>query len=168
MASISMTPIVPKNKVIDGKAVLREIEKTLRNITGPKLQTDFKKTTRTWKNKPVFTKTFAKLPNQMVERVFPTGSNRDQYYYVHEGTKARLIVPRPGNKALKFQRGYLSATRKGHIGSKHAFRFGATEFATKIMNHPGIEARKFSTAIAKKNQKPFEIDIQEAISRAVD
>ena len=168
MVRISITPIVPKNKVIDGRAVLREIEKTLRNVTGPKLQTDFKKTTRTWDNKPRFTKTFAKLPNQMVERVFPTGANRDQYYYVHEGTDPRLIVPKPGNTVLAFSKGYLAATRKGHIGSRHAFRFGPTVFATKITKHPGIEARKFSTAIAKKNQKPFEVDIQEAISRAVD
>lgn len=168
MATISFKPIIPKGDAVDSKAILREIEKTLKNITGPKLQRDFYKTVRTWDNKPRFTKTFAKLPNQMIERVVPTGSNKDQYYYVHEGTKARLIVPRPGNIALKFQAGYLPATRRGKIQSKHAFRHGNTVFATKVTRHKGIEPRKFSTAIAKKNQKPFEVDIQEAINRGVD
>ena len=168
MATISFKPIIPTGPAVDGKAILKEIEKTLKNITGPKLQRDFNKTVRTWDNKPRFIKTFAKLPNQMVERVFPTGSNRDQYYYVHEGTKPRLIVPRPGSRVLAFQPGYLSATKRGKIQSKHAFRFGPTVFATEVRRNPGIEPRKFSTTIAKKNQKPFEVDIQEAINRAVD
>jgi len=168
MAKMSFTPIVPKGKIIDEKAIMDEIEKTLRNVTGKKLQIDFKKTVRTWNNKPSFKKVFAKLPNQMVEKVFPTGSNRDQYYYVHEGTRARLIVPRPGNRALKFQAGYIAATKKGGVSSKHASRHGDTVFATKVTRYKGIEARKFSAAIAKKNQRQFEADIQEAINRVVD
>jgi hypothetical protein len=168
MATISFTPIVPKGKVIDASVVLREIERTLRSVTGPKLQRDFKKTVRTWDNRPRFSKTFVKLPNRMVEKVFPTGVHKDQYYYVHEGTKARLIVPKIGNAVLKFQAGYISATRPGRIRSQHAFRHGNTVFATEVRRHPGITARKFSTVIARKQQKPFEIDIQEAINRAVD
>ena len=169
MATISFTPIIPKKgKVFDIDAVLKEIEKTLRNVTGPKLQRDFNKTVRTWDHRPRFSKTFAKLPNQMVEKVFPTGLYKDQYYYVHEGTKARLIVPRIGNTVLKFQAGYISATRPGRIRSQFAFRHGNTVFATKVTRHKGITARKFSTAIAKKQQKPFELDIQAAINRATD
>jgi len=168
MAKISFKPIVPKGKVIDEQEVLKAIKQTLVNVTGKKLQTDFKKTVATWDNRPTFAKKFIQSPNQMIEQVYPTGANKDQYYYVHEGTKARLILPRPGNRVLKFKPGYLPATKPGNVGSKHAFRFGATVFATQVRNHPGIRPRKFSEAIAKKNQRPFEVDIQEAINRVVD
>ena len=168
MARISIKPIIPKGKVFDERAVLDAIEETLRSTTGPKLQRDFKKTVRTWDHKPKFTKTFVELPNQMSVKVYPTGRYKDQYYYVHEGTKARLIIPRPGNTVLKFQSGYLPATRAGKISAKHAFRHGNTVFATKVRKHPGIEARKFSDTIAKKQQPIFVKDINKAIARAVD
>lgn len=168
MARISIKPIIPKGKAVDGRAVLDAIEKTLRSTTGPKLQSDFKKTVRTWDHKPKFAKTFVELPNQMLIKVYPTGRYKDQYYYVHEGTKARLIVPRAAGGVLKFQAGYLPATRAGKISSKHAFRHGNTVFTTKVRKHPGIKARKLSDTIAKKNQPVFVKDINRAIARAVD
>lgn len=168
VARISMRPVIPKGKVIDERAVLDAIEETLRSITGPKLQKDFKKTVNTWEHKPKFAKTFAELPNQMMIKVYPTGRYKDQYYYVHEGTKARLIVPRVAGGVLKFQPGYIPSSRKGVISSGRASRFGNAVFATKVRRHPGIEARKFSDTIAKKQQPIFAKDINRAIARAVD
>lgn len=177
MRTISFKPIVPKKDVIDTKAVMRAIERTLKNKTGPKLQTDFKKTVRTWDNKPSFRKVFIKHPNQMIEKVFPTGNARvpsgatvkDIYYYVHEGTRARVIIPKPGNKVLKFQTGYIPATRAGKISSRYAYRHGNTVFrpAAGVLKSHSIEPRKFSEKIAKVQQRPFEVDIQEAINSAV-
>jgi len=167
MATMSFEPVVPKKDVIDTRAVLKAIESTLKTKTGLKLQKDFKKTVRTWDNKPSFKKLFVKTPNQMIEKVFPTGPNKDQYYYVHEGTEPRLIIPKPGNRVLKFQAGYISATRPGSISSKYASRHGNTVFVAEVRNHPGIKARKFSEVIVKKQRRPFEVDIQEAINGAV-
>jgi hypothetical protein len=178
MVKMSFTPIVPKGKVFDDKAVLKAIENTLKDVTGRKLQTDFKKTVRTWDNKPSFKKVFIRQPNQMIEKVFPTGSAKtpsgatvkDIYYYVHEGTKPRVIVPGGGKGPMYFQPGYIASSRKGAISSRSASRFGPLLRANTVgtMKKHSIKARKFSTAIAKKNQRPFEVDIQEAINRAVD
>jgi len=177
MANMSFKPVIPKGKVVDEKAVMRAIERTLKNKTGLKLQTDFKKTVRTWDHKPSFRKVFVKTPNQMIEKVYPTGNARvpsgatvkDIYYYVHEGTKPRVIIPKPGNKVLKFQTGYIPATSPGRISSRYAYRHGNTVFrpAAGVLKSHSIEPRKFSEKIAKVQQRPFEVDIQEAINSAV-
>jgi len=163
---IQMKAIVP-DKLFDEKKIRDEIKKTLKEVTGKKLQKDFKATVKTWDNKPRFPSKIRSRKDSIAVIVYPTGPNKDQYYYVHEGTKPRKIVPRKPGGLLWFQPGYTPATRRRVIGSGQAMRSGPFVPAKMIRRH-SIEPREFSTAIAKKQKKPFRQDIQRAISRAVD
>lgn len=168
MVSIALKISVPKS-LWDERKVLAEIEKTLKQETGKKIKKDFDQTVRFWSEKPKFPIVFRKNANKMSVSISPSGEHKDKYYYIHEGTAPRLIVPKPsrGSKAvLKFQPGYRAATRPGVIGSNRARRTGAF-IMTAYIRHPGIKAREFSDAISKKEFLPFAVDINKAIFRGM-
>ena len=152
----------------DNQKVLREIEKTLKRVTGRKIQKDFKTTTMGWKrtNKPKFPIRFRKNSQEMAVKVSTT---EDIYRFVNDGTAPRLIFPKPSRgpgAKLRFKPGYTPATRSGSISSKRPVRSGAFVTAPYV-RHPGIKAREFDDTISRKQRFPFALDINKAILRGL-
>jgi len=149
----------------DEKSVKREIEKTLKKVTGKKIQKDFKTTTKGWKreNRPKFPVIFRENNREMAVKVATTDT---PYVFVNDGTDPRLIVPRGGNPLLRFKPGYRAATSKGSIKSRRPTRYGAV-IEVPYVRHPGIAARGFDDTISKRQRATFGIDIAAAIYRGM-
>jgi hypothetical protein len=66
---------------------------------------------------------------------------------------------------LAFKSKFIPKTRRGLVGSIKGQSGGKTVFA-KAVRHPGIEAREWPKAMAKKLDKRFKQRIENALRRA--
>ena len=163
MARITIKAIVPKtDKLIDQFKLDRELKGTL-DKTGNIIRSDFRKTTRTWREKPDFRKTGPKSEHGgLVVEVF---ANNKVYFYLTHGTKSHLISPKRAG-ALRFQAGYRAKTRVRVVGSRSGGAFGAVAFS-KGHRVSGIKAREFDKEIASRREKTFNSRVQAAFRRSV-
>ena len=146
---ITIKAIVPKtNKLIDQRKLDRELKGTL-DRRGNIIRTDFRKTTRTWNDKPAFRKTGPKSERGgLVVEIF---ANNKVYFYLTHGTQSHLITPKRAG-ALRFQTGYRAKTRVRVLGSRSGGAFGAVAFS-KGHRVGGIKAREFDKEIANRRGK---------------
>ncbi len=149
MARITIKAIVPKtDKLIDQRKLDQELKGAL-NRTGNIIRGDFRKTTRTWNDKPAFQKQGPKAGRDGLEvNVF---TNHEVYFYVTRGTRAHIIRPMRA-PSLRFRTGFSPKTRVRVIGSRAGSRFGPTVFAKQV-SHPGTKAREFDKEIASRREK---------------
>jgi len=113
---------------------------------GEKEQTEYQKTTRTWRNKPEHelemfqSKTEIKATNLTDDRI---------YFFLHEGTKVRYAT---------LSRDWKSKTTPGRLISG-AGR-GRVLFISKAHPRPGIEARGWTDIIIRNRKGPFKSAMQ--------
>ena len=123
----------------------------------------YKATTTTWSNKPAFVK---ETKIGAAELVATVSTNHLVYRMQHEGTtKKNYLIPgvvKPG-KRLHYQKGYKRKTQVGIIGSTGGGKSGPWTHPVQI-THPGYEGGKWTPAIVKMRQKPY----QENMDKAVD
>ncbi len=152
MARITIKAIVPKtDKLIDQRKLDRELKGAL-DRTGNIIRSDFRKTTRTWTDKPSFRKIGPKTEHGGLE--IDVFANHEVYFYVTRGTKAHIIRPARAPR-LRFQTGFRSKTRVRVIGSRAGSRFGPTVFAKQV-SHPGSKGREFDKEIAIRRKKTLD------------
>jgi hypothetical protein len=162
MARISIRAILPKtNKLIDPVKLDREINNAL-DKTSEIILRDFRKTIRTWNNKPIFRRRKFRVVERLGVEIF---TDNEIYYYVTRGTKAHIIRPVRAPR-LRFQTGFRSKTRVRVIGSRAGSRSGPTVFARQV-SHPGSKARDFDKEIANRREKTFNSRVQAAFRRSV-
>lgn len=124
---------------------------------------EYRKTVKTWDNKPVFK---ADLPRiHGADIVFMFGTDNEIYAYVDFGTRPHLILPRRA-PALAFQSGYTPKTARGVIGSTRGGSSGNRVFARAVY-HPGTQARLFTKIIAAKAQAKIKPRMDKAIADVV-
>ena len=162
MASITFKAILPKKaNLIDQPKLRKELRGALKG-TGKLILSDFKKTTRTWNNKPTFQK---KGPlrgkGELAVEVF---TENKVYAFVTRGTRAHIIRPARAS-SLRFHSGFSPKTRVRVIGSRGGSRSGSTVFAKQV-SHPGSKARDFDKEIAKRRQKNLNNLVRLAFLRA--
>lgn len=132
----------------------------------PGIEKDFAKTTRTWKEKPKFSrevKVGVAAGGRLAKQVTGSASgvsvevstDSDVYRFVDEGTKVRYATMTPD---------FLAKTRPRWIGSRKGR--GGLLFVNKKRPRPGIKAREFSKEIHKKWQKPFRVEMERAMKQA--
>ena len=136
----------------------------LKTHAGPMLRRDFELKVQGWSHKPRFSqKVKRNISGKIQLDVFPTGLNTKIYAGVTLGTRARTIhakrVPR-----LRFQRDYTPHTTPGGRVGGPGLKSGPW-ISKKSVQHPGIAARKFEEAIAKKREKKLVTDIHRIIIR---
>ncbi len=148
--------IIPKNMIDPGK-MARAVANALDGAARGAL-VDFKVTTQTWNHQPGFT---IETPSPD-ERI--VGTNSEIYNWVNNGTGAHTILPR--RKRLRFPSKFRPKSRPGAIRSNKGMRGGPIVYA-RAVRHPGIAARKFDEAIAKKWQQQLPIIMQRAIDAEV-
>lgn len=142
------------------KALERAIKNTL-NAAAKGAQVDFKVTTRTWVTKPEFTIDVSDPGKRIV------GTDSAIYGFVDKGTKPHIIRPKRAGGVLSFMgTAYVAKTTPGVIGSK-ASRNNNSIVNTRMVQHPGNVARKFSIVIRDKWAGQMRLRMQSAIVAAL-
>lgn len=147
-------------KLFDATAFEAAVETGL-DVSVAKVQQSFLKTVQTWKSGRSFK--FAPEKRRF-QRII--GTDSEQYARVTEGTKPQTIRPKR-RKFLRFTVPFGPKTQPGVIGSTSGSRGGTVVFA-RVVNHPGIKARKFEDAIAEEAEGYLAQDVQQAINDAAD
>lgn len=150
--------IIPKQLATDAGRQARAVASAL-DATAKGTLADFEMTTATWGHKPPFAVTAPDPAERIV------GTDDERYGWINNGTKAHTIRPRR-TKRLRFPSSFRPKTRPGTIRSGRGFRGGPIAWARSV-RHPGIKARGFDTAIAKKWQRQLPVLMQRAIDSEV-
>lgn len=142
--------------LFDPKALERVIENTLDNLA-MNIKADFETTTQTWKGRPVF-----KIKKDGKEDILIFTDNLI-YFWLNDGTRSNYpITPKRPGGSLRFNGKFRPKTRPGYIGSNAGQSGPPVQYRKRVI-HPGIKARKFSKAIAKKRKKLAPNVLQRAI-----
>ncbi len=134
---------------------------------GKVIKSDFEKTTKTWKHKPVFEIVISLTgPGPLLL----VGTDDEIYGYVSRGTEehpifAGIFTGKSSKKSLAFPSKFSPKTKPGFIGSSPGSSGGSTVFVPYV-NHPGSAARKFEEAIKKKRGPWFKKQMEQAMSEA--
>lgn len=167
MPRITLRAITPKRaKILDPKIVRREIEKEGIDDAKRQLLNMAEMTVRTWHTKPKFRTRMIATANEIGVDITPSKDKPGQQWeWISEGTKPRLIVPRRKGGMLRFQSKFKPKTTPRVIGSKAGARGGKPVFA-KSVRHPGIEAREWPQEMARRLKNRFKQRIENALRRA--
>ena len=153
-------PILPdpfKSKAFDVT-----VEAAMR-LTNTLAETDFKKTTATWKKKPGFDKEYQFGKGRKTASVT---TENEIYQYVDEGTPPHEIRAKAGG-TLAFGTPSSPKTQPGVIGSSSGGTGGNAVYA-QVVHHPGTKARLFSVTIKKKFEPIYGKSIQKAYELGAD
>lgn len=153
-----LEPIIPKGKFIDAGELARDIERDMDNAAYDAMSL-YEDTTRTWSNRPNFY--IRKVKNARI-----VGTKSKIFAYVDKGTKAHTIKSKRAGGVLRFKRGGKAKTRPGSLQSNRGIP-GKQWVSSKIVRHPGTEARDFSVNIEKRMQKQLVADVRKSIRKAV-
>jgi len=120
------------------------------------IKRDYESTVKSWNRKPVFVVEHSKDS-------ITVGTDDINYKGVEDGVPAHGIDVI--SNVMRFPVGYKAKTSPGVIGSRGGGKFGKIVVA-KHVNHPGIQARKFTDAIKQKHDAIFFRDADDTISIA--
>ena len=149
MAITRLTPILPKSK-INASLLSGAVKLSARRVNKITLS-EFKKTTRTWKTKPVFTETITSASGKTTARV---QTDNRIYFYINFGTDYILV---------RFTPDFVTKTVPGWLGS----RAGHPKAIYDGRRHPGIVPRKWDDLIVAKHGTRFGRILAEEIDNAV-
>ena len=142
MPQIKLIPIKVKNKnLLDPKKMEKVIARTLDVMAG-QVKEDFERTTKTWDHKPDFKILKVKAFVRAI------GTNDQIYSYVTHGTRPHVIVPKRG-AVLRFPKSFRPKTKVRHLTSYGGSKSKGMRY-TKIVHHPGTQARQFEEIITEK------------------
>lgn len=162
MVAIRITVKVPEI-ILNSRYVRFEIERKMRNKTGPEIRTEFRKTVNGWKEPPDFQPSYRNSTAEVSTTVRPVGKGTTKYGYVNNGTEPHLISARRA-PVLRFKAFYQASTWPRVIRSQPSRRFGPWWIAKQVTQH--TEAREFDLVIAEEYADTFVNDMQDAIAIA--
>ena len=152
---VEIKPIIPKKyKALDLTAITRRIVAE----EAVEVRTDYEKTIKTWKHKPIFVIQWNKDRTSAI-----VGTDNQVYEWVDEGTKPHIIRPK-GNYPLRFNVPFKAKTRVMSINS-YSGSNGTTLVAAREVRHPGTKARKFTPVILRAHKRMFAKRMQQEITR---
>lgn len=158
---VRLRAITPSKDVINTKQIMGVIKgATVETARG--MRTDFQKTTRTWKNKPVFVIQIT-VDGDAQATVY---TDNLIYQFVSGGTRPHMIRPKNA-KVLRFGVPFLSKTKVRWLSSRNGKR-GNTMIYSKGVMHPGTEPRDFDLEIAAKWLPRYEILMERRINNALE
>ncbi len=157
-----------------GSTVRKEVEGALEKVKKA-LVDSHELIVQDWKSDVSFRAAKYIRPDRMWVTVFPTGADREIWFYVDQGTKPHTIPERRPKKAkaLAFQAGgaYQPKTlakpaRTVSGGGKVTGGTKVVAMKAKAYTHPGTEAREFTRQIAEDIQPEFVKEVENAFKRA--
>lgn len=149
---IKIKPIIPSEfKDVSEKYFTKAVEETIN-----KADDEFKKTYRTWGNKPSFKKQIKPSSRKITGSTLTTdkGSKTNPYPFVERGTKVRYATMTPNFRAK---------TTPGVIGSGGGA--GGVLYIDKRRPRPGIEARGFEAKVEEKIEPIFDDNVIKALKQ---
>ena len=155
---VRFTPILPKY-LWDAKGVPRAVYQELLR-QGKIVERMYKRTVRTWRNKPSFkTKVRGKRMRYGMGYELTISYDRrtkggQHYYWTDWGTPRHVIRAKRAPR-LRFRTRSTPKTRVRVIGSSRGSTGGAWA-APKAVMHPGTEARMFSAEINDRRRDPIQ------------
>lgn len=161
-AVIEVKTIKIKRLKID--AMRLELLNALR-AEGTAIKREYQKTTATWRNKPDFAEAISLAGGDATVLVAPDGPHAKQFGYVDKGTRPHIIRSRRA-KVLRFGSSYTAKTTPGVIGSSGGGSSG--QAFSRLVHHPGTEARRFSEIIQERRKKPFRQAMIKAMQRGAE
>jgi hypothetical protein len=153
------------DEIMNDKAVRDAIASAQRQKTAPQMKQKFSQTVDGWENRPEWSQKQEIETSRIAISVWASGRNENQYRMVNEGAKPHPIYPRNPRGLLRFQPGYISATRPGSMKSSRKQRFGDFVLSRGV-SHPGFEPRLFDEQVAEAIGDDFASDMQDAIKSA--
>jgi hypothetical protein len=162
MANKSIVEIKP---IIPTKYKPLQLDTIIRRIVAEEVvevRTDYEKTTKTWKHKPIFVIQWNK------DRTGATvGTDNDIYKFIDLGTDGPYpITPKRPGYPLRFNVPYRAKTRVMQIGSGSGGAGAKTVRAMAVM-HPGIKARKFTKVILRAHRRAFQRRLEMEIKKQI-
>lgn len=153
---VEIKPIIPKKyKELDLTAITRRIVAE----EAVEVRTDYEKTIKTWKHKPIFVIQWNK------DRTSATvGTDSKIYEYVDAGTPPHLIKPKRPGYPLSFNVPTKAKTRVMQINSYSGSK-GTKPVKAMVVHHPGTKARKFTPVILRAHKRMFAKRMQQEITR---
>lgn len=143
-----------KPKRLDVPGVKREIERVLKS-EGREIAQEYRKTVKSWTNKPSFEVLTDTKGGDLIILVGPTGDEAavNHFVWTDLGTKPHVI--RAKNKPRLFfgTSGGKAKTAPGVIGSSAGARAGKPFTAPLVVNHPGTEPRRFTVIIMSATRR---------------
>ena len=153
LAVINMIAPIRDAAIKDAKAMGKDLEKVTKTWQGdkPRIQTEAKLVPSGTPPYPMFHTSFSSSawPRQDGSKGWL------KWLWLDEGTKVRYAVMTPG---------FVPKTRSGQLNSWKGK--GKMLFVNKKRPRPGIKARKFTKALAKKWEKPFHDHMSLAVAKA--
>lgn len=152
---VEIKPIIPtKYKPLQLDAIVKRI--VAEEVV--EVRTDYERTVKTWKHKPIF------VIKWNSDRTGATvGTDNDIFGWVDQGTKPHVIKPK-GNYPLRFTVGGKPKTRVMSINSYPGSK-GTKSVAARTVHHPGTKARKFTKVILRAHKRMFAKRVQQEITR---
>lgn len=155
-----------KPRKLRDKDLRLELLNAVRKV-GRAIEKDYKRTTKTWKDKPKFEQVIS------LSQPGPTvlvGTDSLIYKFVDEGTKAHEIwagayTGKSDKKTLAFQTGHKSKTLPGVLDARSGGKSGPWVHPPMV-HHPGTEARDFTKMLEKQWKPRFKRGMEEAMVRA--
>ena len=149
----------------------KEIERVLDERVKPALVKSHEKVVEDWTTKITFQARKVIKPDVITVYVYPTGENKNIWYYVDQGTKPHPITPKKPGGMLVFPWGgpgsYVSKTLAkpartvvggGYVRNPQTVR-------AKRVQHPGTEGRNFTGQIANEIKPDFKREMENAFRR---
>lgn len=145
---------VQKAKYYDLKGIAEDIA-TVMSKYADLAEEDFERTTKTWNRDVDFNKKTTLSRGKFEAEIF---TKDEIYYYLNEGTSVRFAV---------MTQDFKPKTKPGVLDSFPG-QGGLAYVNPRTVRQPGIKAREFTKAIAKKHGKDFVRDIQKASAKNAD
>lgn len=149
--------IPPTKDPLRAKDYLKACQNAL-NACAKGAKADFGTTTRTWNTKPEFSIDASKGDRRIV------GTDDEIFKYVDEGTQPHIIRPKRAKTLAIIGINSRPKTRPGFIGSTQGGRDN-TNVYTRVVHHPGTEARKLTIAIRDKWSKQMVLVFDRALAQ---
>lgn len=152
---IKVTAVRPPANLFDNaaKSILDRVHTRVGDFASGELTDDFNETQKTFRSKFDVETQDKSSRSQITHEAF---IDEPVYFFISGGTAVRYATMSPD---------WRSKTQPGRLGAG-AGR-GRVLFVNKRKPRPGIKARKFDEQIVKKEKKPFERAVEEAIAAGV-
>jgi hypothetical protein len=125
------------------------------------VEKDYESTVKTWKRQPSFEGEIA--TNEAI-----IGTDNKIYGYLENGTPAHPITAKRAPFLAFYRTGFVSKTTPQRLPARRGKKANQDFRLVKRVKHPGIEARNFSTRIAKRAQRRLKKEVAKELEIALN
>lgn len=144
--------------------MVRKVQEALASRVRRDLIDDLETVVSSWSSKstPDWEHKIKRIGTKLVLEIFSAGPNEMIFQYVDKGTQ-RHDIPAANAPLLIFQLGYSAKTAYRGLGNVGSGTASGTLIKTRVVDHPGSEARDFSGKIAEQYKDEFVSNMRSAV-----